>query len=76
MHVFMNLNAGKPKEGKLSKSMRCIMVFVAVDENGKPVEVPSWEPVNDSDIGMKDYALSIMELRKTNQKNLDKLTEI
>jgi len=73
MHVFMDLKSGNPKKGDLSKSMRCIMVFVAVDENGSPVEVPAWEPVTESDIGMKEYALSIMELRKQNQKNLNQL---
>ena len=55
--------------------MRCLMVFVAVDENRQPVEVPTWQPVSDSDIAMEKYAHRIMELRKVNQENLNSFFE-
>ena len=75
MHIFMELSSGSPKQCNLTKSMRCLMVFVAVDENRKPVEVPTWQPVSDSDIAMEKYAHRIMELRKVNKENLNSFFE-
>ena len=71
MHIAIDLNACDPKNCQLSKAMHCIMVFVAVDENGHSVEVPSWQPETDKDINLQKYALRVMELRKENQTALD-----
>jgi len=73
MHVAIELYSCNPKKCALSKAIHCIMVFVAVDENGHSVEVPAWTPVNDADINMEKYALRIKELRSTNQKELSTL---
>ncbi len=73
MHIAVTLNSCNPKQCELSKAIHCIMVFVAVDENGTPVEVPSWEPTNETDISMEEYAIRIMDLRRINQKELEVL---
>jgi acyl-CoA hydrolase len=70
MHIAVDLYSCSPKKCELLKAIHCIMVFVAVDEKGNPVEVPSWKPINEEDIGMEKYAIRIMELRKVNQKDL------
>jgi acyl-CoA hydrolase len=41
-----------------------VLVFVAVDDKGKPTPVPRWEPVAELDKAMEDYARRLSELRK------------
>ena len=45
-------------------STHCLMVFVAVDDNGKPVPVPAWTPETDDDRTLERYATRMMELRQ------------
>lgn len=42
----------------------CIIVFVAVDEKGKPVEVERWRPASEQDVALERYAEKISGLRK------------
>jgi acyl-CoA hydrolase len=65
MHIAVDLHSCSPRKQELSRAIHCIMVFVAVDEGGKPTEVPSWKPTEDHDIRLEEYALKIMEFRKT-----------
>ncbi len=73
MHIAVDMHSCNPKQCDLSKAIHCIMVFVAVDENGKPVEIPKWIPENEDDIRSEKYALRIMEMRKTNQEEQGEL---
>jgi acyl-CoA hydrolase len=41
-----------------------VIVFVAVDDAGKPVAVPGWTPDSDEDVRLSEYALKVMELSK------------
>lgn len=73
MHIAVDLSSCNPRKCELSKAVHCIMVFVAIDENGSPVEVPSWNPTKEADLSMEKYAIRIMELRKINQEQCDAL---
>ena len=42
----------------------CVIVFVAVDDEGKPVQVPTWTPVSDEDKRLSEYATQVMALSK------------
>jgi len=64
MHIMVDVLAGDPRGHAFKKSTHCIIVFVAVDEDGKPVPVPSWEPVTEEDVSLQQYALRLMGLRK------------
>jgi len=76
MHIAIDLFSGDPKDGKLSKAMHCLMVFVAVDEEGNSTPVPKWEAVSDSDKKLETYALRIMEVRQLNKQELDSLIDL
>ena len=41
-----------------------MIVFVAVDERGDPVEVTRWLPETEEDVALEQYAVKLMELRK------------
>jgi acyl-CoA hydrolase len=57
--------AGDPTAPELTHTTQCIIVFVAIDREGKPSPVPAWEPTRPADIAQRDYAQRLMELRKS-----------
>jgi len=73
MHISVSVKKCDPKKCDFTESIHCIMVFVAVDEKGKPVEVPTWVPKSESDVALSNYAKRILEVRKINQAELAKL---
>ncbi|MDT8427488.1 MAG: acyl-CoA thioesterase [Pseudomonadales bacterium] len=74
MHIAVEMYANTPTEKQKVQAIRCIMVFVAVDEQGNPVPVPAWQPENEEDERSQQYALRIMELRKINKDEMLKHT--
>ncbi|MDX8414552.1 MAG: acyl-CoA thioesterase [Mariprofundales bacterium] len=71
MHLSVSLRACNPTQCQLSQAIHCLMVFVAVDDNGTPVKVPTWHAKTDEETRMEHYALRIMEMRKINQAALE-----
>lgn len=64
MHVAVEVGAGDPKEGSYTKTTQCIIVFVAINEQGGTAEVDHWQPETDEDVALEEYAKRMMELRK------------
>ncbi|PIQ62689.1 MAG: acyl-CoA thioesterase [Bacteroidetes bacterium CG12_big_fil_rev_8_21_14_0_65_60_17] len=73
MHIVVDLYSCVPTGCDMERSVRCIMVFIAVDEDGKPVRIPRWEPETEDDRRLEAYAMRIMELRKVNQAEIETL---
>ena len=67
MHLALELYSSDPIGVKKSKSIHCMMVFVALDKDGKPVPVPEWRPVTEEDVKLENYAIRIREVRKVNR---------
>ena len=44
MNVLVTVGAGDPRTSRVDRTTECLMVFVAVDDAGRPVAVPAWEP--------------------------------
>jgi acyl-CoA hydrolase len=53
-----------PKDGQMSLTTHCLLVFVALDEQRQPTAVPRWEPVTEEDRALEQHALHLMELRR------------
>jgi len=49
MQVLVVVEAADVETREFSKATHCILVFVAVDADGGPREVPAWEPRTDDD---------------------------
>ena len=64
LHIAIDIYAGDPKESQKSRRCHCVIVFVALDENGRPKPVPIWTPETDTDRALQRYALRLNELRK------------
>jgi acyl-CoA hydrolase len=64
LHIAVDIYARDAKETALKRTGHCVIVFVALDEAGRPTPVPSWTPVTDTDRALQAYALRLIELRK------------
>lgn len=64
MHVSVDVSAGETINRKFGKTTHCIIIFVAVDKDGRPVPVKSWAPVTQEDVALEQYAVKLMDLRK------------
>lgn len=71
IHISVDLRSCDPRKCELTQAIHCIIVFVAVDEHGKPVKVPSWQPVKAEDVAFKRYAQKLMKLKQEIRKELD-----
>jgi len=57
MHIFIEIQAGDPKLDDIQRTGHCIVVFVACDELGNPVGIPTWRPESDADLALEQYAI-------------------
>ncbi len=64
MHISVEVRARNPREKATRLTTSCIVVFVALDEEGRKVSVPKWTPRSERDRKMEQYAMRIAELRQ------------
>jgi 4-hydroxybenzoyl-CoA thioesterase len=64
MHVLVSVETSDVRERHYKPAADCILVFVAIDEHGKTVEVPEWTPHSDSDRALHSYALERIPVRQ------------
>jgi len=65
IHIAVNVFSRKLKEKKFEKTTHCVIVFVSTDEEGKPVPVNKFVPSNQLQIEMEQYAVKLVDLRKS-----------
>jgi acyl-CoA hydrolase len=63
MHILVTVSAGNPKDRTLTPTTQCLMVFVAVDADGKPTQVPALAPDTGADREWQESAVKRIELR-------------
>jgi acyl-CoA hydrolase len=71
LHIAIDIYARDPKLPDLMRTGHCVIVFVSLDENGRPQQVPAWTPVSDTDHALQAYALRLIELRKLMDAELE-----
>ncbi|MDD1796054.1 acyl-CoA thioesterase [Enterovibrio makurazakiensis] len=64
MHIAIDVQASDPKELKNRLTTHCIVIMVAVDENGKTTPIPKWVPETDEDKELEQSAIRLMNMRK------------
>jgi acyl-CoA hydrolase len=64
MHIAVDVSAGDPKDTRYTQTTHCIIVFVAVDRQGRPVGVRRWKPETQEDVALEQYAKRLMGLRQ------------
>jgi 4-hydroxybenzoyl-CoA thioesterase len=63
LHISVHVRSGDPKTGELDLTTHCLIVFVALDDAGRPTAVPKWEPRSDEDVALDRHARHLVELR-------------
>ena len=63
MHVVVTVSSAQVSDRTYAPATTCILVFVAKGEDGRPAEVPAWEPVSRSDHKLADGALERIDSR-------------
>ena len=64
IHIAIEVQASDPRSNKFIKTTECVIIFVAIDEDGKPIDVPKWMPQSKEDKCLEDYAVKVMNMRK------------
>lgn len=64
MHIALEVNACDPKSLNRRLTTHCIVIMVAVDQNGHSERVPEWIPETEADIIQHDTAKKLMMMRK------------
>ena len=62
MRVAVNVLSRDPRHGEYQQTTSCLMVFVAIDEAGRPTPVPKWQPESAVDVALQAHATRLMEL--------------
>ena len=71
MHFAVDVLARDLKLQQDRLATSCVIVFVALDApDGKPTPVPDWQPQNDDDRRMADYADRLSELSKAMEQQV------
>lgn len=65
IHISVDVFSRKLRDEEFVKTTHCVIVFVSTDQDGKPVPVEKFKPKNDHQIDMEQYALRLIELRKS-----------
>jgi hypothetical protein len=64
IHIAVDVFSRKITGEKFEKTTHCVIVFVSVDEAGKPKPVKSWIPMTEKEKHMEHYAKKLIQLRK------------
>ena len=64
MHIAVDVFARDPMSQEYRQTTHCIIVFVAVNEDGSKTSVPDWVPGTEEDKRMREYAQKLMTLRE------------
>ncbi|HET7267570.1 MAG TPA: acyl-CoA thioesterase [Oleiagrimonas sp.] len=68
MHFAVDVSARNLETGDERLATSCVIVFVALDAaDGKPTQVPAWEPHDELDQSERDYVLKAAELSRAMQ---------
>jgi acyl-CoA hydrolase len=64
MHIALEVNACDPKSLNRHLTTNCIVIMVAVDQNGQSETVPQWIPKTEEDKKQHSTAIKLMDMRK------------
>lgn len=63
MHVSVHVRSGAPTEQERRVTTHSLLVYVALDADGRPTPVLPWEPTTDEDTALDRHARHLIELR-------------
>jgi acyl-CoA hydrolase len=70
MHIAVDAFSKPVGKESFVQNTHCVIVFVALDEQNKPKEVPVFIPKTEKEMAMNDYAVKLMDLRKSIEEEM------
>ena len=64
LDIAVDVHARDPKSTERRRTGHCVIVFVALDPDGRPAPVPQWQPEDELDRALEAYAVRLSQLRK------------
>ncbi|MBL7471542.1 acyl-CoA thioesterase [Robertkochia sediminum] len=64
IHIAVDVYSRDFEQEGFEKKTHCVIVFVSVDPQGKPVPVRKWEPKTQTQMQLANYAKKLKELRE------------
>jgi acyl-CoA hydrolase len=71
LDIAVDVYAGDPKRVERRRTGHCVVVFVALDADGRPGAVPAWTPETELDRALEGYAERLSALRKQMDAEMD-----
>jgi acyl-CoA hydrolase len=69
MHVLLDVSATDPREDNYQSTTRCIMVFVAMGDDNKPMAVQPWIAETENDKALVEAAMRLMHTSRAIQED-------
>jgi acyl-CoA hydrolase len=64
MHIRTVVSSSDPKGGPATMRSQCMVIFVAVGEDGKPIPVQQFEPSTPEEVEQREHALARIKIRE------------
>lgn len=64
IHISVDVSSRSFDNQEFEKKTHCVIVFVSVNEAGKPIPVKKWSPSSEMDKKLEQYAVKLKELRQ------------
>ena len=61
MNISVEVRSGDIKSGELRTTTECLVVFVAVDADGRPSPVDSWQPETPGEVALAQHARALLD---------------
>jgi acyl-CoA hydrolase len=65
MNISVEVRSGDIKVGTLSKTTECLIVFVALDDEGAPIPVNAWTPETPGEIALAERVRAHLDFART-----------
>lgn len=64
IHIAVDVYSRNFDQKEFEKKTHCVIVFVSVNEKGKPIKVKEWKPDTEKEIKLAEYAKKLTSLRE------------
>jgi acyl-CoA hydrolase len=64
MHIAVDVLSRDMRTQESQATTHCVIVFVALDADGRRIEIPAWHPETETDQALEHYALRRLELSR------------
>lgn len=71
MHIAVDVFSKRPQDNTYIHNTHCIIIFVSMDDQGKPAAVKPFTPVNNEEEQLRNYAVRLMELRRNIEEEME-----